>query len=389
MRASTLGNNVLAINREIDSRYDAVIAVRDRLPEIELVAGMDIDALIAELENAQDFTGITVISGAEVAWDAVNKVLTIPRVEISTTIQPNSVVLGTDTTGNYVNSVVAGAGVTVTGVVGEGWTPSIAIAPVGTAGTYTKVSTNDKGQVVSGKSLSANDIPNLDASKITSGIIDAARLPAYVDGSVADNAVPRYDGTTGKLRNSGVYIDDNNFIYTGGLGNSYTNIGNSQFNMCGFNSNINSFQFINRVNGKGIAFYTTSGVVQKVMEVSEKGNVLLTSGTGALGYGAGAGGTVTQLTSKSTAVTLNKPCGMINTHTEALAAGATVYFQLNNSLLSIGDGVIITNASYGTYSIRVGIVTNGSAYIYITNTGGTSLSHVIPIQFQVIKGSSN
>ena len=81
MRASTLGNNVLAINREIDSRYDAVTAVRDRLPEIELVAGMDIDALIAELENAQDFTGITVVSGAEVAWDAVNKVLTIPRGE--------------------------------------------------------------------------------------------------------------------------------------------------------------------------------------------------------------------------------------------------------------------------------------------------------------------
>ena len=81
MRASTLGNNVLAINREIDSRYDAVIAVRDKLPEIELVAGMDLDALITELENAQDFTGITVVSGTEVAWDAVNKVLTVPRGE--------------------------------------------------------------------------------------------------------------------------------------------------------------------------------------------------------------------------------------------------------------------------------------------------------------------
>ena len=81
MRASTLGNNVLAINREIDSRYDAVMAVRDKLPEIELVAGMDIDALITELENAQDFTGITVVSGTEVAWDAANKVLTVPRGE--------------------------------------------------------------------------------------------------------------------------------------------------------------------------------------------------------------------------------------------------------------------------------------------------------------------
>ena len=103
------------------------------------------------------------------------------NVNISTTIQPNSVALGVDTTGDYVSSVTAGSGVTVTGVVGEGWTPSIAITPVGTSGTYTKVTTNDKGQVVSGDTLTASDIPNLDASKITSGIIDAARLPAYVD----------------------------------------------------------------------------------------------------------------------------------------------------------------------------------------------------------------
>ena len=82
MRASTLQNtNLLAVNRAIGSKYDAVIAVRDKLPEIELVAGMDLDALIAELENAQDFTGITVVSGTEVAWDAINKVLTVPRGE--------------------------------------------------------------------------------------------------------------------------------------------------------------------------------------------------------------------------------------------------------------------------------------------------------------------
>ena len=78
MRASTLGNNILAINREIDSRYDAVIAVRDKLPEIELVAGMDLDALITELENAQDFTGITVVVGDVANWDPVNKILTVP-----------------------------------------------------------------------------------------------------------------------------------------------------------------------------------------------------------------------------------------------------------------------------------------------------------------------
>ena len=79
MRASTLGNNVLAINREIDSRYDAVIAVRDHLPEIELVAGMDFDALIAQMLEAQDFTGIAVVEGPNVSWDSINKVLVVPK----------------------------------------------------------------------------------------------------------------------------------------------------------------------------------------------------------------------------------------------------------------------------------------------------------------------
>ena len=79
MRASTLGNNVLAINREIDSRYDAVIAVRDHLPEIELVAGMDFEALIAQMLEAQDFTGITVVEGPDVSRDHINKVLVVPR----------------------------------------------------------------------------------------------------------------------------------------------------------------------------------------------------------------------------------------------------------------------------------------------------------------------
>lgn len=103
------------------------------------------------------------------------------NVSITTTVQPNSVALGTDTTGNYVAGVTAGTGITVSGTAGEGWSPTVAITNVGTAGTYTKVTTNAQGQVTSGTSLAATDIPNLDASKITTGIIDAARLPAYVD----------------------------------------------------------------------------------------------------------------------------------------------------------------------------------------------------------------
>jgi hypothetical protein len=80
-------------------------------------------------------------------------------------------------------------------------TGTATLASVGTAGTYTKVTTDAKGRVTSGTTLAAADIPNLDAAKITSGIIDAARLPSYVDDVLefANLAGFPTTGETGKL----------------------------------------------------------------------------------------------------------------------------------------------------------------------------------------------
>jgi hypothetical protein len=49
------------------------------------------------------------------------------NVTITTTISSDSTVLGTDTTGDYVESISGGTGVTITGGTGEGSTPSVAI----------------------------------------------------------------------------------------------------------------------------------------------------------------------------------------------------------------------------------------------------------------------
>lgn len=150
---------------------------------------------------------------------------------------------------------------------------------------------------------------------------------ASVSGAVTDNAIVRFDGTTGKVQNSGVIIDDN-------------------------------------------------------------GNVLVT-GAGALGYGTGSGGTVTQLTSKSTAVTLNKPTGQIIMNNASLAAGEEVSFSVLNSLvigLDIPSVVAFNNAKY---SVRVHYIISGSFNIAVKNNTSGTLSEALAINFDITKGANS
>lgn len=73
-----------------------------------------------------------------------------------------------------------------------------------TAGTYTKITVDAKGRATSGTTLAATDIPVLDASKITTGVFDAARLPSYVDDVLEYTNLAAFpaSGETGKI-----YVD--------------------------------------------------------------------------------------------------------------------------------------------------------------------------------------
>ena len=107
-----------------------------------------------------------------------------------------------------------------------------------------------------------------------------------------------------------------------------------------------------------------------------------------LGYTANAQGSVTQLTDKSTAVTLNKSAGRITMNNAALAATTNVSFTLNNSLISANDVLILTvsggNATAATYNCFVNSLAAGTASITLRNISAGSLSEAIIVNFALI-----
>ena len=114
---------------------------------------------------------------------------------------------------------------------------------------------------------------------------------------------------------------------------------------------------------------------------------------GVLGYGKdpfafSPGGAVTQLTSKSQGVTLNKGCGAITMNAAALAAGASVEFVLTNSFIAATD-TIVTNMGPGgtasTYLVQCQAVAAGSCRFRVTNYSGTSRSEACVVNFSIIK----
>lgn len=112
--------------------------------------------------------------------------------------------------------------------------------------------------------------------------------------------------------------------------------------------------------------------------------------TGAFGYDNGMGALVTQLTSKSTAVTINNLVGKITTHNASLAAGAEVTFTVNNSLVTATDYVdvgISSGGTIGAYHVFRSSTSNGGFTITISNLTLGILSQAIQIDFIVIKGN--
>ena len=110
--------------------------------------------------------------------------------------------------------------------------------------------------------------------------------------------------------------------------------------------------------------------------------------TAEIGYSALAQTAVTQLTSKSTGVTVNTSAGQITMNAASLASVTNVTFTLTNSLLSAKDVIIVNvasaNATAGAYNCWVSSMLAGSATITLRNITAGALLEAVVINFAII-----
>jgi hypothetical protein len=113
--------------------------------------------------------------------------------------------------------------------------------------------------------------------------------------------------------------------------------------------------------------------------------------TTSIGYatGASAGGTVTQSTSRTTGVTLNKITGQITLFTAAGNVAAYTQFVVSNSTVAATDTIDFQcSSSTNTYITFVTAIAAGSFTVNFISIVGTA-SDAPVFNFNVIKGSAN
>jgi len=121
--------------------------------------------------NAQGhITGAVALAGADLPV-ATSSVIGGTRPGTGLTVDGNGILSLSAATNSVLGGVIVGSDFSVS-------TGTISLATQGglSAGQYTKITLNSKGVATAGTVLVAGDIPNLDASKITTGSLDIARV---------------------------------------------------------------------------------------------------------------------------------------------------------------------------------------------------------------------
>ena len=118
-------------------------------------------------------------------------------------------------------------------------------------------------------------------------------------------------------------------------------------------------------------------------------NVLSYSPSYPMGYGNGAGGAVTQGTSRTTDVTINAVCGQITLVSATTVAGTFDTFTVTNAAVKSTDVVIVNFSSVTAdrYGLLVTAVANGSFRIQLHNIVAQAVAASPVISFAVLSAT--
>jgi hypothetical protein len=99
-------------------------------------------------------------------------------------------------------------------------------------------------------------------------------------------------------------------------------------------------------------------------------------------------GTVTQVTSITTAVTLNTFNGVITTVSSTLAANAKTAFNVTNANVTANSRILVSAQYAGAAAsfpvVSTGTIGAGFFSLTIANAGGAALNNVVRIHFMII-----
>jgi hypothetical protein len=297
---------------------------------------------------------------------------------ISATIAPNSVALGTDTTGNYVAGVTAGTGILVTGSAGEGWSPTVSANTTYLDGRYLQLSSASLQTVTGPVSFNGNvffegAVTYVGAQNLT--VEDS--LIALADNNTADTVdigiIGRYDTT----KYTGLFRDATNGEWR--LFKDYTGFSNTETTIDIADS---SFQYANltaeklTANSTVESTSTSTGSIISLGGVGIAGNLfvgnLIVSGVSHT-FGANLD-TRSAIIGGNNSLMSGKASGIITSSCSFILADET-YGESCYSLIGGSEKGCIRGAQYSSIiSSCTILISNGAKYSTIIGSTGVLAS---------------
>lgn len=296
----------------------------------------------------------------------------------------------TNPDGTYLNST--------TGTISSTSANALAVGPNGTTNPTLQVDGSVSSEATGVKITGAAAGSGVTVAAISSGTNENLTVNAKGTGTLNLNATHGFSVFGG---NVGVDSTSANALSVGPA-----DVTNPTFNVDSSTASVaTGLNVKGAAAASGLAVSTISSGTNENLTIDAKGSGTITlngTATGAVisgqglfsnnatagnGYSTGAGGTVTQGTSRTTGVTLNKVCGAI-TLVSAAGSATPFTFTVTNSAVAATDTVIVSQKS-GTdaYSAVVSAVAAGSFKITVTDLTGTTTEQPV-FNFAVTKAVS-